>query len=298
MGKSDEQLNQPTNPSLSYTLDNLESFVELELYSGKRDIWEPLDLPGGKPFNLNRIAQQRFIQHLAWLKQQLNDDHYFIVRSCNNFPASSGLASSASSFAALTQCAVNAITDLQQRSPLSVDEVAQLSRVGSGSSIRSFYKPWALWDGEHAQSIELPYHDLHHCCVIISHDEKAVSSSEAHRRVLTSPLFEGRQQRARERLKALREDLANQEWVGAYQICFEEFEDLHQLFATSAEPFHYITDASRAVLTKIQQFWEHNQDGPLVTMDAGPNIHLLFRSDQKRMAEVMKRGILVDHDVI
>ncbi len=50
MGKKDQESNTPDNPSLSYTLPNLLSFVELESYAGKKDLWEPLETPGADLF--------------------------------------------------------------------------------------------------------------------------------------------------------------------------------------------------------------------------------------------------------
>jgi len=38
-------------------------------------------------------------------------------------------------------------------------------------------------------------------------------------------------------------------------------------------------------LMSLRKMWQEKGDGPLVTMDAGPNIHLLFRRDQKEALE-------------
>ena len=145
MGKTDEGINIPINSSLSYTLNHLISSVSLELYRGNHDLWEPLNTPGTKQFSLTTPAQSRYLRHLERLKIQFNYKGHFIVRSNNNFPQGSGLASSASSFAALTKCAVLALCELTQTSLLSNTEQANLSREGSGSSCRSFFSPWALW---------------------------------------------------------------------------------------------------------------------------------------------------------
>ena len=41
------------------------------------------------------------------------------------------------------------------------------------------------------------------------------------------------------------------------------------------------------------------RDGPLVTMDAGPNIHLLYRPDQAELARQFKSDYLVgNYDVL
>ena len=299
MGKKDSNTNTPINPSLSYTLNHLLSHVLLEACAGNKDRWKPLDIPGAAPFNLSTAAQERFLNHLSYLKTRANYTGAFIVRSNNNFPHSSGLASSASSFAALTKCAITALSELTHTPPPSIETQAQLSRLGSGSSCRSFFSPWALWEDETVKTIELPYQELLHQVIVISHAEKKVSSSEAHRRIQTSPLYKTRAHRAEENLKTLLNDLDAQDWKSAYQICWREFQDLHQLFSTCESPFSYMTEQSDAVLMNLQALWEREGDGPIITMDAGPNIHLLYRLDQADMAFKFKQEhLLGQYDVL
>jgi diphosphomevalonate decarboxylase len=71
----------------------------------------------------------------------------------------------------------------------------------------------------------------------------------------------------------------------ARQIVWDEFIDMHRLFETSQPAFSYMTDASKKVLEDCQGMWNKWQDGPLVTMDAGANVHMLFRNDQKKHFE-------------
>lgn len=299
MGKKDTESNLPDNSSLSYTLNNLLSSVLLESHSGKKDIWEPLDTPGADPFVLHSTGQQRFLQHLARIKAYFNYTGSFIVRSTNNFPHSSGLASSASSFAALTKCASLAISELTSQPLLDIDKQAQLSMEGSGSSCRSFYSPWALWQYDKVEAIELPYTQLQHQVIVISHTEKQVPSSAAHLRVKTSPLYPTRSQRATENLKVLLIALKAQDWANAYQICWREFQDMHSLFTTSEPPFIYMTAGSQEALKSLQILWETKGDGPIVTMDAGPNIHLLYRPDQAELALQFKHDHLIgNYDVL
>ena len=68
---------------------------------------------------------------------------------------------------------------------------------------------------------------------------------------------------------------------------------MHQLFHTAAEPFHYITAEVQEVLDLLQKLWQEIGDGPIVTMDAGPNIHLLYRPEQKPMAQDFKKDYLL-----
>lgn len=295
MGKKDATLNLPDNPSLSWTLNNLLTTVTIEEQSGQHDTWEPLQTSETAPLSLSLAAQQRFLTHLQRIKSYFDYQGAFLVRSANNFPQGSGLASSASSFAALTRCAVTAICELKQIPIPSIVSQAQLSRLGSGSSCRSFFSPWALWDNDDVNAIELPYQNLIHQVVIISDKEKKISSSEAHQRIKTSPYYANRSQKASEHLRLLLQALANQDWATSRHICWQEFQDMHQLFKSCANPFSYMTTESNALLDVLQTSWQTHQDGPLVTMDAGPNIHLLYRANQIEMAQHFQQTALAGH---
>lgn len=298
MGKENPEDNSPHNSSLSYTLDDLESFVEINTHSGKEDFWEPLELPGGSLFNLKLAGQTRYLAHLRFLKQYFQYTGGMVVRSCNSFPSESGLASSASSFAALTLAACRALSELTGKAEPSATEMANLSRHASGSSCRSFFYPWALWSKKGVSSIDLPYPKLIHHAIVISHDPKVVLSSEAHQRVLTSPHYAQRPARAEEHLTQLIAALTQQDWPTAFRIVWADFQDMHQLFASSSPPFQYINEQSQQVLDYFEYYWHQHGDGPLVTMDAGPNVHLLFRPDQSDLAQQIKQKFIRDYDVI
>ncbi len=299
MGKEDSENNTPINASLSYTLDKLNSNVSLEKIPGKTCRWEPLETPGIPAFTLSEHAINRFLAHLDFLKKQFKYQGAFIVRSNNNFPTGSGLASSASSFAALTKASIRALCELTQSEPPSTEQAALLSRAGSGSSCRSFFSPWCLWEKDSIKQLDLPYAELIHQVVLISHEEKEISSSRAHELVKTSSYYTQRPTRAKENLKQLLEALSNKNWETAYEVCWREFHDMHQMFETTKEPFSYMNENSKALLLLLQKQWQEVGDGPIVTMDAGPNIHLLYRNDQADYAERFKHQHLVgNYDVI
>lgn len=290
MGKLNTSSNLPTNASLSYTLAHLTTAVKLSLSNNAADHWQPFE--GDENFQLNAGSQQRFLAHLAMLKKQYQFTGSFLVQSRNNFPLGCGLASSASSFAALTACALSALTELTQQKAATIQQQAQLSRLGSGSSCRSFYQPWCLWQQEQVEPLTLPYQKLIHQVVIISDVEKTISSSQAHKMVLSSPAFEGRIERVEHRLNALIQALQQENWSEAFQYVWDEFIDMHQLFQTAADPFDYMTKPCRNLLKQLQDFWMLHGNGPLVTMDAGPNIHLLYRPQDVELKQKFEHQYL------
>ncbi len=286
MGKIDGTGNKPTNASLSYTLENLKTFVRLTEIEGSQDQWKPLVREDLEKIELSEKGQQRFIKHLQNLKDKWGVKKNFLIESANNFPSDCGLASSASSFAALTLAAAEMFQKINPQ-PWGADmkTLSELSRQGSGSSCRSLFGPWALWKEEFAQPMNLPLANLHHIVVVVEASKKEVSSSEAHKLVTTSLRFTGRPERAELRLADLSQALQFNDWHMARQIVWDEFIDMHRLFETSQPAFSYMTEASKQVLEDCQKFWSRWQDGPLVTMDAGANVHMLFRNDQKKTFE-------------
>ncbi|MGE0634499.1 MAG: diphosphomevalonate/mevalonate 3,5-bisphosphate decarboxylase family protein [Pseudobdellovibrionaceae bacterium] len=285
MGKVDSNANRPSNASLSWTLENLRTFIEIEESTGPADSWEPLQKDNCKVPELSKKGKARFLQHFNFLKKEFGVSGSFTVRSVNNFPSDCGLASSASSFAALTLTACEAFSEISGKK-VSLSEISKYARVGSGSSCRSVFSPWAIWEGEGAAPVELPYQELLHQAVVVEDHKKIVSSSEAHLRVPSSALFRGRPERAQERLASLLQSLKNQEWRNSFELCWAEFWDMHGLFETAAPPFSYMTPESVFVVRKAQQFWHDAGTGPLITMDAGANVHMLWLPEH--MSEARK----------
>ena len=289
MGKVEVPGNRPTNTSLSYTLGHLKSYVQLEFDTVfDHDSWEPLTSFADKhfaPLKLNERGIERFLAHLALMKSVFNFRGFFKIRSANDFPSDCGLASSASSFAALTKVAMIAMAELTSREVApTTHEAADWSRRGSGSSCRSFFEPWAIWAPDHVGSIDglSRYNHLIHQVVVVNDAVKTVSSSEAHKRVTSSLLFAGRPNRADVRAADFIKALELSHWNDAFEIAWSEFWDMHALFETSHPPFGYMTPGSLEVLSFVRdKVWAKENDGPLVTMDAGPNVHLLYRDDDR-----------------
>lgn len=279
MGKYDG--NVAYNISLSYTLHKFQTVVSLELNNIGKDVFQ----------NINIFDEERFLSHLLRIKKLTNFSGTFTIHSRNNFPTSAGIASSASSFSALTICAFKSICDITKSEMPSIQHLSDISRLASGSSCRSFFSPWCVWKGDKAEKADLPDLNLQHDLVLISTEKKKISSSQAHELVKTSLLMNGRKERAETRLTQLVTALKNKDWQLAYQICYAEFIDMHALFETSFPHFGYITHRTMLVLEEIQNFWNKNNDGPVVTIDAGPNIHLLWRADSERLREQLKKNL-------
>lgn len=309
-----ELKNLPLNPSLSYTLNHFITWVEIEESQSSLDQWLPFDPPpfyfkdqhicdrkgnklyfASQDFNLKthlpQKDQDKFLDFFQVLKKIFSISGFYTIRSANNFPLSAGVASSASSFSALTLATYHLAQACSSQKnfikSLTSSCLSQISRLGSGSSCRSFFSPWAFWQDQGAHFYDCFFQDLIHQLIVVEREEKKTSSREAHRLILTSPFFKDRAKRAQERYQQLNKHLKSKNWKQCFEICSTEFKDMHHLFETSQPSFLYKTSQSEEVLNKVDQFWQKNQDGPLVTMDAGANVHLLYRRDQKNQAQDM-----------
>ena len=230
--------NRSLNPSLSYTLNHFVTKVHIE--ESDKDSWSSFSK---NPFQNHRLyissknihfenklsdqAQKKFLEFFKFLKRFFLVPGHYTVFSHNNFPMSIGSASSASSFSALT-LAVYKLA--KERSPikdkiktLQKKDLAQLSRVGSGSSCRSFFSPWCIWSDRDVSSFHPPWNQLLHQLIIVENQPKSISSSESHQRVKTSPHFKKRTDRANTRMKSLCLALRMQNWKKGFKICYEEF---------------------------------------------------------------------------
>ena len=304
--------NRSLNSSLSYTLSHFITKVHIE--ESDKDSWAPFSKD---PFKNHRLyssskqiyfenklsnqAQKKFLDFFQFLKRFFFVPGHYTVFSHNNFPMSIGSASSASSFAALTM----AVYELaKERSPikdkintLQKRDLAQLSRVGSGSSCRSFFSPWCIWSDRDVSAFHPPWDQLLHQLIIVESQPKSISSSEAHQRVKTSPHFKNRIDRANTRMNSLLSALQMKNWKKGFKICYEEFMDLHSLFETARPPFRYKKTSSQKVLECINEYWKNKDDGPLITMDAGANVHLLYRPDQNEHREKIK-NLLFNYTIL
>jgi diphosphomevalonate decarboxylase len=274
MGKEGE--NQGVNGSLSMTLSSFRTDVELEIKAGS-DQWAPL--PGSAP--LRPESTVRFVEFFQKLKKQNGITESFWVRSGNNFPSDAGLASSASSFAALTKASLECFAKLQNRTPPSALDMARVSRTGSGSSCRSFFSPWCRWEGDDVRAVPSTLPDLVDLVAVVDGGYKKVSSSEAHKKVRSSALFMGRVERAQHRLGKLEGAMKEGNLQRVAELSWEELWDMHSLFHTAQPPFFYFAPQTITALRWAEDFWEQRGRGPITTIDAGPNVHFLVPTAEK-----------------
>lgn len=323
MGKKEDSSdagNLPENPSLSLTLNSLCTWAEVirrptDDPESASIAWVP-EPPAMTLLPVPTLGEEgitRVISHVERVRDMavgLLARHGLgcaprgdlLFKTANTFPQSSGIASSASSFAAITlgtfmACAENPVafeekwkTDLKLRR-----EVAACSREGSGSSCRSFEGPWVAWEcGEGASAEGVPNVDmppLAHFVLLVSEASKEISSSDAHKKVKTSPLWQGRVERATRRFGALKEALCKGGGLrDISNLAWEEAWEMHSLFHTSREPFTYWEPGTLKILKLLGALRKKAAGGAVsaglpfvVTMDAGPNVHVIVEASENKL---------------
>lgn len=288
-GKHGNQL--PNNSSISFTLS--EAYSETKIaYSAKQDdgvISLDFIFEGDKNAAFeNRIKKflTAIISHFPFLTAC-----HLQIESSNSFPHSTGIASSASAMSALSLglCSLEKqILGTLQDDESFFKKASIISRLGSGSACRSVYPHLAIW-GENAEvqgssnEFAIPFRDaasifstFHDSILIVSSDEKTVSSTAGHELMHTNIFADTRYRQANTNTVKIIEALKNEDMDAFGLIVEEEALTLHALMMTS-HPSYVLLQPNSLKLIEVIRNYRNDTKLPLYfTIDAGPNIHLLY----------------------
>jgi diphosphomevalonate decarboxylase len=283
-GKRDEALNLPVTGSLSISLGPLGSHVELARGAGGADaVWL-----NGQPLPADGSFAKRARAYLDLFRPA--PDFFFDVKARNTVPTAAGFASSASGFAALAK-AVDGLFGWG----LAPRELSILARLGSGSAARSLEDGFVEWragtaaDGmdSFAERLDATWPELRVGAVVLCADEKPVGSREGMKRsVETCEFYREWPGRVAKDLAALKAAIARKDFAALGGIAEANALAMHALMAATRPPIVYALPETVAALRKI---WAAREAGLALwfTMDAGPNVKLLFEAqDEARVREV------------
>lgn len=287
-GKYGNQL--PRNPSISFTLS--QAFTETIIrYRAKETSGISLEFSfEGQP---NEGFKNRIAQFLEKNKEEFGAlQHLHLdIESKNSFPHSSGIASSASSMSALALglCSVeNSIAENTLNGPELLKRVSHISRLASGSACRSVYPHLAAWGqlddipgSSQDYAIELDgihpvFHDFHDDILIVSKEEKSVSSSAGHRLMDGNVYAASRYQQAKDRTAILYAALKSGDVEAVGKIAEDEALTLHALMMCSEPSFVLMKPNSLEIISRIKDVRQRKKLPIYFTLDAGPNIHVLY----------------------
>ena len=199
-GKKEEQI--PENPSISFTLS--ESYTDTTVeFAPRTDFTTSFQIdfffdeePKGNFLPKIETFFTRIRNYMPFLR-----DYYFIVRTRNSFPHSSGIASSASGMAALAVCLmkIEKLFCPEMSEVYFYEKASFLARLGSGSACRSVTGSVVIW-GEHRDVPDssdlygVPMGEIHEVfdqyqdtILLIDKGQKPVSSSAGHKLMYDHP---------------------------------------------------------------------------------------------------------------
>lgn len=290
-GKHGKQL--PRNPSISFTLDAAYTDTLLE-YEPKKGVDHGIDLSfffDGQPMPAFGDKVQKFLESITDIFPFLRQLK-LTVKSSNSFPHSSGIASSASSMSALALglCSLEDQFFGTLKDDIDFRQKASfIARLGSGSACRSIFEGLGLWGttGEVESSSDLyaiPMQDqvhevfttYHDAILIVSQGSKSVSSRAGHALMENNLYAENRYNQAKQNLHHILEALKTGEVETVGQIIESEALTLHALMMASNPPYILMKPNTITLIEKVRSFRQETKLPLYFSLDAGPNLHLLY----------------------
>lgn len=286
-GNRDNTLRLPVNGSISMNLDGLYTRTTVSFQNSL-----PFDELVINGHEITGTGLNRVVYILDIIRTMANIQEHAEIVSENNFPSGTGIASSASAFAALALAGSKA-AGLNLTEP----ELSRLARRGSGSASRSIpggFVEWRVGTTEadsFAFSIASAEHwKLTDCIAIVSASHKKTGSTEGHAIAPTSPLQAARVTDTPRRLDLCRNAILNKDFDAFASIVELDSDIMHSVMMTSTPALHYWKPASLAVMNAIRQ-WRSEGLQACYTMDAGANVHVICLDSEsntvnKRLREI------------
>lgn len=315
-GKKAGQL--PMNPSLSLTLSKCytQTSLKLSAKSGETSKLAFLfEAKENKPF---QMKIEKFLANIFRYFDFLKDFD-IEIESFNSFPHSSGIASSASSMSALALCLCSAEQDITGK--LSefdnfFQKASFIARLGSGSAARSVYGNSVLWgrtelieNSNDLYAVPVEAKIAESFCdsiLVVSSDVKKVSSSAGHELMKTNKYAPVRYSHANENLEKILGSLKNDNIEECFRIIESEALSLHAMFMLSHPGFILLAPNTVQIINKIITYREKNNIPICFTLDAGPNVHIIYGMEHKvdiqyfietELRQMCENGIVI-HDKI
>lgn len=296
-GKHGNQL--PNNPSLSITLNKAFTTTKFLAVAKDNKDFGNSDISLTYLFEGERV--EGFENRIRTFLEKMVPDMPFLaeydlaIESSNTFPHSTGIASSASSMAALALC----LTSLDQHHNGKVlpesdfyRRASYLARLASGSASRSVYGGWVSWgksesipdsSDEYASPLTLPAHAMFQkpgvAILVASSAKKSLSSSAGHRLMEQHPFSTQRYAQAHTNLSSLLKAMETGDFERFANIVENEALTLHSLLMTSSPDGMLIKPASLHIIQAVRNFRKSTGTPVCFTMDAGPNVLLIFPND-------------------
>lgn len=290
-GKRDARLNLPAAGSLSLTLAGLVTTTQVAFDAGLADDELMLD---GRPARAAELARTRTFLDLVRAAAHISTRARVISR--NEFPTASGLASSASGYAALAVAAAGAAGLALGPRALSI-----LARQGSGSAARSLFGGFVRMHAGHAddgsdgfaEPVASPLLDRVRMVIAIvgggapkSHGSRDAMDHTA----ATSPLYRAWLELVPRDLAAAEAALAAGELAALGAITEGNALAMHASAMAARPAVIYWQPATLAALAQVRALRAAGH-AAWATMDAGPHVKVLTSVEDAAEVALAMRGV-------
>lgn len=294
-GNRDHSLRLPANSSLSMNLNDLHTTTTVKWVGAAGA--DSLDINGAPA---ESGALDRVSAHLDVIRRRFGVRSYAQVSSTNNFPMGTGIASSASAFAALTLAAISALgAELSER------ELSALARMGSGSAARSIPSGFVEWRAGDAHEtsyaetfVQGDHWDLVDVIAIVSRRHKHVGSSAGHQEADSSVLQPARVASVDRRLGAIKAAITSRDFEAFANIVEEDSNLMHAVMMTSKPPLFYWDPLSLRVMRSVRNWRAADGLRVCYTLDAGPNVHCICEAADAAAVKANLRDMSADIEIL
>jgi diphosphomevalonate decarboxylase len=274
-GKRDEVLNLPATGSLSLTLDRLGTRTRVA-FDGGAGAGDRVTLDG---VTASEKVTARVTAFLDRVRARAGISARATVVTDNSVPTASGLASSASGFAALALAATGAAG-----LALAPTELSVLARLGSGSAARSIFGGFVeMARGARSDGSDAAAHPLEAgagwnvrlVVAITAAGEKAIGSTVAMRRTAeTSPYYEAWVRGVDGDLAAARAAIAGRDLAALGAVAERSAMRMHASAMAADPPILYWNPATIAAISRVRALRAEGASA-FFTIDAGPHVKVL-----------------------
>ena len=279
-GVVNPHLNIPANGSLSMTLSHAHSTTTVAWMDGPSGDEDDVVVIDGQ--ERSGAVRRRTVSHLNRIRAAAGIGWRARVESRNSFPASAGIASSASGFCALTMAAFQALAHGGLSNTPDHRFQARLARLASGSACRSFEAGFVEWSAGHDDATSAPrqvagpeHWPLHDVVAVLDAGPKSVSSHDGHRLASTSPLQDERIRQVQSHLHTARRAVKARDLKMLGETSERDAMLMHAVMLSSAPPLLFLNAQAVELMHRIRSWRQRDGLEAYFTVDAGPNIHVL-----------------------
>tara|TARA_B100002052_G_scaffold34483_1_gene26582 strand:- start:4943 stop:5908 length:966 start_codon:yes stop_codon:yes gene_type:complete len=286
-GKKDIDQNMPAMSSISLTVDSMQS--KTKIYKNLSSKQHRLFINGQEQQDLSKI-----VPPLKYLSKISKSNDFLVIKSENNFPTSSGLASSASGIASFVTA-----YEAHYNIDLKMSDRVNACMLGSGSAPRSLLGGFVLMDKNDSyrcsQILKKSDWPLDILICIASTKPKKISSREGMEiSRKTSPIYNDwldiNQKHVNEALVAIRE----KNMLKLENVTEKNCELMHQVMKTSSPPIAYKSDVTISCVAEIENLRAAGHE-LFYTIDAGPQVKIIC---DPKSSKAIKETITQKTDVI